>query len=169
MPGRDSLLYRDAGEQGHRLLLMVLPLPFRLPKTSPRQVYWSPLIQTRVSTFCVEEAWAAPASPQPQGEGLQQWDHGQAEGGQGSKLACSIAGTGWRLLHASWSPRPSNTVGRWWASIDGCPPARGAQPAESPWQEELSIREWHCPSCGTLHDRDISAAVNKLAPGWRRG
>lgn len=81
-------------------------------------------------------------------------------------LAKSIADAGWyefvNLLEykAHWYGRKLIGIDRWYPSSKRCSDC-GHTVAKMP----LKIREWTCPECGAIHDRDINAARNVLAAG----
>ena len=81
-------------------------------------------------------------------------------------LAKSISDAGWsdfvRQLEykAKWYGRTLVGIDKWYPSSKRCS-ACGFVVSKMP----LSVREWTCPECGAVHDRDINAACNILAAG----
>ena len=82
------------------------------------------------------------------------------------RLARAISDAGWgQFVHiidekADRYGRTVQTVSRWLASSKTCS-ACGHRLAELP----LQIRQWQCPSCEAVHDRDHNAAKVILAAG----
>jgi putative transposase len=83
-----------------------------------------------------------------------------------TRLAKSVADAGWSQLmrvieeKAARYGRTFRKVGRFEPTSQVCS-ACGIKDGPKP----LSVREWACPACGTVHDRDVNAARNILAAG----
>ena len=81
-------------------------------------------------------------------------------------LAKSISDAGWaeflrQLEYKSlWHGRTLVGIDRWYPSTKRCSDC-GHTVARMP----LKVREWTCPECGSVHDRDINASKNVLAAG----
>lgn len=81
-------------------------------------------------------------------------------------LAKSISDAGWsefvRQLEykARWYGRELIGIDRWYPSTKRC-----SDCGHTVASLALSVREWACPECGSIHDRDVNAARNVLAAG----
>ena len=85
-------------------------------------------------------------------------------------LAKAISDCGWYELtrqlvyKAEWNDRKYIKIGRFVKSSQTCHVCGYVNPET----KDLSVREWTCPRCGTVHDRDVNAAINILNEGVRQ-
>ena len=85
---------------------------------------------------------------------------------QNEHLAKAIADVGWGELirqlqyKADWYGRSVVAIDKWYPSSKRCHACGHILDALP-----LDIRQWTCPECGTLHDRDTNAALNIEAAG----
>ena len=84
-------------------------------------------------------------------------------------LAKAISDCGWYELtrqisyKSDWNNRQYIKIGRFTKSSQPCNVC-GYINTET---KDLSVRKWTCPQCGTMHDRDINAAINILNEGLK--
>ena len=85
-----------------------------------------------------------------------------------TRLAKSVADAAWSQLlrcieeKAAQYGRTFAKIGRFEPTSQVCS-ACGVKDGPKP----LGVRQWTCPACGTVHDRDVNAARNILALGRR--
>ncbi|MFC0041310.1 RNA-guided endonuclease TnpB family protein [Actinomadura rayongensis] len=83
-----------------------------------------------------------------------------------SRLAKSVHDAGWAQFVAMLEykakryGRTFGRIGRFEPTSQVCSVC-GAKDGPKP----LNVRDWTCPACGTVHDRDVNAARNVLAAG----
>ncbi len=89
---------------------------------------------------------------------------------QNHNLAKSISDASWyeftRQLDykATWNKRHLIKIDKFFPSSQLCSNCGYKNPSV----KDLSVRQWTCPHCGVIHDRDINAAKNILAEGLKQ-
>ena len=84
-------------------------------------------------------------------------------------LAKAIEDCGWNELtrqlsyKSSWNNREYIKIGRFTKSSQPCNVCGYINVGT----KDITVRDWVCPECGTVHDRDINAAKNILKEGIR--
>lgn len=84
-------------------------------------------------------------------------------------LAKAISDCGWYELtrqlqyKSDWNNRQYIKIGRFTKSSQPCHVCGYINTKT----KNLTVREWICPNCGTVHDRDINAAINILNEGLK--
>ena len=84
-------------------------------------------------------------------------------------LAKAIADCSWgefaRQLKykAEWQHKAVVEIGTFFPSSQLC----SGCGHKNPEVRDLSVRQWTCPVCGIIHDRDVNAATNILNEGLR--
>ena len=79
-------------------------------------------------------------------------------------LSKSIADAGWTAFvlqleyKATWYDRELVGIDKWYPSSKRCADCRYTMP-----KMPLNVRQWTCPECGSIHDRDVNAVRNVRA------
>ena len=85
-----------------------------------------------------------------------------------TRLAKSVHDAGWSAFVAMLAYK-AERYGRYFGTIGRFVPSTGPCSAcgVNSGSKPLHVRQWACPACGTVHDRDLNAAKNILALGRR--
>ena len=90
-----------------------------------------------------------------------------------TKMAKSVLDAGWGSFKTMLRYKCEN-AGVWFEEVNeryttqACSCCGCISPNSPRGRAGLIIREWSCPECGALHDRDVNAAKNILALGHER-